>query len=113
MRFTTSGLSVPSAQSATEIASSSAPALPAPMRRSRLATEDLADPALAPLAGDVLLRAERMAAEAVAHHHDGARPALALVARGEELHHRLGDDRHRRFHAQSIGHQPAHFAGVL
>src|SRR5687767_9793241 len=73
-------------------------------RRQIGAAERFADAALASLAGDALLPAERMAAEAVAHHDDGARPVLALVARAEELHHRLRDHRHRRLHTQRIGH---------
>jgi hypothetical protein len=46
-----------------------------------------------------------MTAEAVAHHDDRARAVVALIARAEGLHHRLGNDRDQRFHAQGVRDQ--------
>jgi hypothetical protein len=54
-----------------------------------------------------------MPAKLVAHGDDRPRPVLRLIARGEELHHRLRDHRHRHLHAHGVGDEPVHLARVL
>src|SRR5437763_2001379 len=74
---------------------------------------EVADAAFASLSLLRLVGSERMPAEAVSHHGDGAGPVLGLVARGEELHDRLRDHRDGYLHAESIADEPVHLSSVL
>src|SRR5689334_7029663 len=72
-----------------------------------------ADSPIAALARDARRDPERMTAEPVTHDGDGACPNLSIVARGQELHHGLCDDRDRHLHTQRVIDEPVHLARVL
>src|SRR5260370_38811068 len=75
--------------------------------------EEHTDTPFTPFASNCLIGAIGVATETVTHHRDGTCPVLLVVTRGEELHHRLRDNRNGNLHAGRVSYQPVHLSGVL